>query len=314
MRAWLTAAAALAALTLSACGSGSAAAPASAATRQVAHAYGSTPVPAAPQRIAVLGDETLDFALSAGIKPVGVTTTRGLNTPNPYVADKVAGIPVVGAIREIDYEALAKTAPDLIVGSAGGVDQAAYQELTRIAPTVVVGDPAAEFWAWREVIAKSGDAFGKPEVATRLIGEVEARLGAAKKAAGDVKGAKVVLVRWGADGPTPMYRGMQAGQLMKEMGYGFPQLVDVEKGGHGQTLSMERLDEIDVDHIFISSLNPEAETALEEAKASPTWRALKAVKEDRVRIVRNDLWNNGYGALSALEFLKDFSTAMKLPS
>ncbi len=304
------AAGALVTLSLSACGGETSGAAGAGDTRQAAHAYGTSQVPAEPTRVAVLGDEALDFAIAAGITPVGVTTTRGLDTPNPYLADKVKDVPVVGNVREINYEALAKTGPDMIVGSATGVDEAAYKELSRIAPTVVIGDPAAQFRAWRDVVTEAGTAFGRPEVATKLVSDVEAELATVKSSLGDVSGRKVVLIRWGTDGPTPMYRGLQSAQLLGELGYGFPKIVDVEKGGHGATLSMERLDEIDVDHVFISALNPEADTALGQAKSSPTWRSLDAVKNDRVLTVRNDLWNNSSGGLAALEFLKDFTAKM----
>ncbi|GII91632.1 ABC transporter substrate-binding protein [Sinosporangium siamense] len=308
-------------LALSACGGGeTAAAPAgdggdkggAAATREVTHTLGTTKVPADPKRVVVLGDQTLDFAVAAGIKPVGISSTRGLSGPNPYIADQVAGVPVVGNLREINYEAVAKTEPDMIVAVGWLLDDASYKQLSGIAPTVTTGDPKAEIERWREDIVESGRVFGKPDVATRLVGEIEDKIKKTKEVLGDVKDEKVVLIRWADSGPTPMLRGMQAGQLLSELGYSWPSIVDKEAGGHGPALSLERLDEIDVDHIFVSTLNPAADKSLEEAKTQPAWTSLKAVKENRVKTVRNDLWNNSPGPLAAKAFLDDFAAQFKL--
>src|SRR5688572_5110288 len=99
-------AAALAALTVAACGTSStdtsaapaassSAAPAAApATREVKDATGTLiKIPAEPKRVVTLTQEDLDAALALGVTPVGITNGQGIDKPPAYLADKVQGIP-----------------------------------------------------------------------------------------------------------------------------------------------------------------------------------------------------------------------------
>jgi iron complex transport system substrate-binding protein len=112
--------------------------------RTVTHARGTTTIPAAPTRVAVLDSGELDSVLALGITPVAIAVPN--RTVPSYLADKVQGVPVVGDVGTINLEAVAAAKPDLILGSKLRVDQL-YDKLAAIAPTVLSIRPG---FPWKE--------------------------------------------------------------------------------------------------------------------------------------------------------------------
>ncbi|MFW6640873.1 ABC transporter substrate-binding protein [Nocardiopsis algeriensis] len=136
-------------LTLTACGGGSTeeSADAAADTVTVETDYGNVDIPADPQSIVALefGNEVL---LEAGITPAGVIEP----TPSLYTEEQMGILeqaPVVqSASLEINLEAVATAAPDLIIGGVREVSHADYEarkeDLEQIAPTVLLDFDGAD--------------------------------------------------------------------------------------------------------------------------------------------------------------------------
>jgi iron complex transport system substrate-binding protein len=141
--------------------SGCASTPASstAASTTVQSAYGEVSVPQRPERVAAVSYDTPWQLMSLEVKPVA--TIDYSRWADSFSADQMAWISdatAVGTYGEINFEALAATRPDLIIGTADEIDQATYERLSAIAPTVITG--GADRGDWQAITEQTAAATG----------------------------------------------------------------------------------------------------------------------------------------------------------
>lgn len=117
------------------------------ATRTVESAYGAVEVPATVERVAAVSYDTPWQLMSVGVQPIASIDYS--QWAANFTAEQLAFVQdaaVIGTFGEINYEAIAAAAPDLIVGDMYEVDQQGYERLSEIAPTVIVGGDARGDW------------------------------------------------------------------------------------------------------------------------------------------------------------------------
>jgi iron complex transport system substrate-binding protein len=109
--------------------------------------YGEVTVPAEPERVAAVSYDTPWQVMSLDI-PV-VATIDYSQWIDGYTEEQqayIADAQKVGTYGEINFEALAGAAPDIIVGDAYEVDEATFTRLSEIAPTVIIGGDERGDW------------------------------------------------------------------------------------------------------------------------------------------------------------------------
>src|SRR3712207_1214756 len=88
--------------------------------------FGTTEIPAEPQRVVTVGFNDQDFVLALGVTPVGERENLGEYdaSTRPWAEDLLPAedIPTVGG-EEINLEAVAALQPDLIVGGYSFIDR-----------------------------------------------------------------------------------------------------------------------------------------------------------------------------------------------
>ncbi|AVL95913.1 iron-siderophore ABC transporter substrate-binding protein [Microbacterium paraoxydans] len=205
----LGAAAALA-VTLSACSSS---APESTATTggnpasddafpvTVEHVYGETTIDEKPERVATIAWANHEVPLALGIVPVGMSkATWGDDDDNgilPWVEEKLDELggetPVLFDETDgIDYEAVADTAPDVILAAYSGLTQEEYDTLSKIAPVVAYPDVA---WGTSvdDMVEMNAKALGLEAEGEALIEDLHADADAALAANSALEGKKVLF-------------------------------------------------------------------------------------------------------------------------
>ncbi|MFF9567373.1 ABC transporter substrate-binding protein [Streptomyces sp. NPDC014685] len=281
---------------------------AASATRTVKDATGrAVEVPAHPKRIVTLTQEELDAVLALGVKPVGITNGQGLNKPPAYLADKVEGIDVVGNLLQPVMDKVVAAKPDLIL--AGDMqDEQVLEQLREITPaTLVTMAPTDD---WKLSLRGIGNALNKLDVANKVISEHESAAKAAGEKLGGNKGAEVSIVRWNPDGPSWMENKQFASGIALEMGLKRPKTQNKDGNAHTPSLSLEKINEIDGDWLFLSTLTSDGEQALEEVQSKAAYKELNAVKEGHVVTVNGSVWSTRGGPLAADEVIKDISKAL----
>ncbi|WP_145981355.1 ABC transporter substrate-binding protein [Pseudonocardia sp. HH130629-09] len=107
------------------------------------HAFGTTTIPARPQRVVALGSADVAVARVLGADVVGSLRNAGESQPQaPYLTPFPDGVLTISELEPLPLERIAAYRPDVIlaVSSYLVTDRDAYERLSAIAPTVVYRD------------------------------------------------------------------------------------------------------------------------------------------------------------------------------
>ena len=199
----------------------------------IEHRYGSTTVPAEPQRVVALGLTDVDPMLALGIKPVGFVDWYGpyeqadiRNGLWPWSHDAIGDArPTVmpGNDDTFNFETVASLRPDLIIARYTGMTAEEYGLASRIAPTVAQSAEHPDFQApWDFTTRVIGRALGRSERAEQLIAGVKDRFAQARRRYPEFSGRTAVLVDF--FGGVLLARGPLStpGKVLAELGFGYP--------------------------------------------------------------------------------------------
>ena len=154
----------------------------------IKHVYGETTIPEKPVRVAAVAWANHEVPLALGVVPVGMSkATWGDDDGDgvlPWVEDRLTELDAVTPVLfdetdGIDFEAIADTDPDVILGSYSGLTQEEYDTLSQIAPTIAYPEFA---WgtSWQDQILIGSKALGLATegeaLVDQLTGEIETAL------------------------------------------------------------------------------------------------------------------------------------------
>ncbi|SED94512.1 iron-siderophore ABC transporter substrate-binding protein [Ruania alba] len=168
----------------------------------VEHALGTTTVEEEPERVAAIGWANHEVALALGIVPVGMPITEWGDDDgdgvHPWVEsaleDLGAETPVLYDETDgIDFEAVADSAPDVILAAYSGLTQDDYDTLSQIAPVVAYPETA---WGtpWRQIIEVNSTALGLADEGDALVTQIEEKIAAAVAEHPQLDGATAMMV------------------------------------------------------------------------------------------------------------------------
>ncbi|MFE9674318.1 iron-siderophore ABC transporter substrate-binding protein [Streptomyces sp. NPDC006259] len=259
----------------------------------VEHAFGSTKINEAPQRVVSVGYTDDQTILAFGIKPVGMVDqypnpagrSPDINTQWPWVKERWGDTEPEVIMENGDsgphYEKIAALRPDLIIAVYSEIDQAAYDKLSKIAPTV--GRTKAEkepFSApWQDNALHIAKALGRAEEGEKLVRGIQDKLDAAKKAHPEFADETAVALSWYENSVAPFTSTDVRGRLLTGIGFRYRTEIDkVADGSFYTKLSPERIDLVDVDRVFV--INDKADT--DALKKFALFTNLDAVKNGKV--------------------------------
>ncbi|GAA3192287.1 ABC transporter substrate-binding protein [Actinocorallia longicatena] len=269
----------LGAASLTACGSSSdekktpapAAASASAAAFPVSidHKFGTTTIPAKPERVVTVGWSDQDFVLALDVVPVSTREWFAEYPTYPWVKAKLGGQKLPTFSAELNFEAIAAQRPDLIIAIYETINKENYEKLSKIAPTVVQSaDYPDEQTPWDVQTLTTGKALGKSAEAQALVDKVKTKISDAVKTHPEFAG-KTLVVDYGPEKRQHWIVPAKDPRRTLFDALGFT-AQDVK-----EDLSEERLDLIDKDVLFVNGATKSA------MLTSPVFSRLGVVKEDR---------------------------------
>lgn len=301
-----TAAFALAAITLAGCASGSAGGDADDTTSSsstgfpvtIEHALGETVIESQPERVATIAWGNQDVALALGVVPVGSDTQLwawdGDTKPGFYewTNDKLEELggeepALFDATDGIDFEAIADTAPDVILAALSGLSEEDYATLSDIAPVVAYPE-IPWFTPWRDQIVMNAEGLGLAAEGEDLVADLEQQIADASADAGFEGKTAAFFFASPADLSTvSIYTGGDARTaFLQDLGFDLPQVaIDAAAdGAFYQEFSAENADQLaDVDVIVTYG----DDTLLPALQADPLWSTLPAVQAGAVVAVGN---------------------------
>lgn len=272
--------------------------------REITHAMGTTEVPDAPVRVAVLTNEGTEALLHMGVVPVGAAQSWAGDPFYPHLADKLVGTVSLGTETAINLEVLASLEPDLIIGTLFRHEKV-YEQLSAIAPTVLSATIGPQ---WLENYAFYGEAVGRGDEARENVAAFKARAAELGEAIGEGLEEEISLVRF-APGRTRIYSDHSfAGVVLDLVGFERPVLQRSEETF--VQIGKERIPEMGGDRIFYFAPdddNEESLANLEDWLHDPIFMQLEAVKAGKATRVGELAWNLGGGIYSAYMMLDDLA-------
>ncbi|MFE1202334.1 iron-siderophore ABC transporter substrate-binding protein [Streptomyces sp. NPDC058762] len=259
----------------------------------VEHAFGTTKIDKAPERVVSVGYTDDQTVLAFGIKPVGMVDqypnppgrSPDINTQWPWVKDKWGDSKPEVVMKNGDtgpnYEKIAALRPDLIVAVYSEIDRAAYDKLSRIAPTVgrTKGEKEPFSAPWQDNALHIAKALGKAEEGEKMVADIQGKLDAAKQAHPEFAEQTAVVLSWYKDSVAPFTSTDVRGRLVTGIGFKYQTKIDEVAGGDFYTtLSPERVDLVDVDRVFV--INDKADQ--DALKKFELFTNLDAVKNGKV--------------------------------
>lgn len=261
----------------------------------IEHAYGETVIEAKPERVATVAWANHEVPLALGIVPVGMSKATWGDDDNdgilPWVEEKLdelGGEPPVlfDETDGIDYEAVADTAPDVILAAYSGLTQEEYDTLSKIAPVVAFPDVA---WGTsvEDMIEMNSEALGLEKEGDALIEQLDADAEAALAEHPALKDAKVLFGYFDMSDLSKIGYYTAADTrpgYLHELGLPLPQIVEDSADSDQFYLEVsaeeaQRFDDVD---LFVTYGDDSTVATLQ---ADPLLSKIPAIAEGRIAIL-----------------------------
>ncbi|KPF55140.1 iron-siderophore ABC transporter substrate-binding protein [Rhizobium sp. AAP116] len=289
----------LAAILLSLSGSTVVAAEEAGFPLEISHALGQTTVPEKPHRVATVAWANHEVPLALGIVPVGMAAANFGDDDGdgllPWVSERLkslgADAPVLFDEGDgIDFEAVAGTAPDVILAAYSGLSQSDYDTLSQIAP--VIAYPQAP-WStdWRETIRFDSAGMGMAPDGEALIADIEQKIAAEVAKYPELNGKRAMFVTHldATDLSIVNFYTTQDTRVrfFADLGLSMPKSVMQASttGSFAGSISAEQIDLFDDVDILVTYGD---QALIEAMKANPLLSHMPAVKHDAIVTLGRD--------------------------
>ncbi len=225
----------------------------------ITHAYGEAVLSSVPEKVVSVGYGEHETLLVLGVVPVAV---RDHWNDMPYATgswvpeklrNKLSEAEPLVLSKELDFEAIADLAPDVIVGIYSGMTQEEYGFLAQIAPTIVQPAEYGKYGTpWQVVTRMLGQVLGKTVEAEQLISGIHNRIDDIRARHPEFVGATAAIARvknlTEAVVSTSQHRRTH---LLHQLGFVTPpEYAEMAGDRPVVTLSEERMDLLDTDVIL----------------------------------------------------------------
>ncbi len=264
---------------------------------------GDIDVPADPQRIVVLAGDQLDALCALGLQSriVAAALPDGSESQPSYLGTVIHNVPPAGSRSAPDMAAIAAAKPELILGSAA-LTPDDYGQFLAIAPTVFTAAPGA---GWQDTLRAVGAATGRAGAADELIADFTS---SAKQSgvAADAEHYQASVVQLTEDTVRVYGTDNFPGSVLTAVGADRPASQRfTDKPFVELSDSATDLSAADGDIIYVSFDSPAAKGRAATVMDSDAWRALSAVRDNRVFVVNNEIWQRGQGLVAARAVVAD---------
>jgi iron complex transport system substrate-binding protein len=268
----------------------------------IEHAFGETTIEAQPERVATVAWMNHEVPIALGVEPVGMAAasygdddTDGIlpwvEGPLGELATETGEEPVLFDETEgIDFEAVADTAPDVILASYSGLTQEEYDTLSQIAPTIAYPEVA---WgtSYTDMIEMNSEALGLAAEGEALAEELDAEVEAAFAEHEVLAGKNVMFAYIDPNDLSQVgfYTSLDTRPaFLEEYGMGTPAIVAEESEGTDEfytTVSSERADDFSDVDLIVTYGDPE--TLLPAMQDDPLLSKIPAVADGHVAVLED---------------------------
>lgn len=236
-------------------------------------------IPANPERI--IASYLEDNLVALGITPVAQWSVNEGTSIQKYLQDYLKDVPTLP--HDLPFEVVTSFTPDLLImPSAETVEGTKYEQYAKIAPTYVL--EVENNSDWRDKFLKIGEIFGKREEAQQVLAEYEKKAKASKEIIQNAIGTESAAAIWLVNNNFFIVsENVSSGAVLYgDLGLTTPSVVKEISStatGNWSAISLERLAELDADHIFL--INSDKGNGAEMLK-DPVWKNIPAVKNGNI--------------------------------
>ncbi|MBG0717226.1 ABC transporter substrate-binding protein [Microbacterium sp. 2C] len=254
------------------------------------HAFGTSTLDTAPERVAVVTDVDLDIALALGLEPViypgydlgawqaETISERGLELESYDPADG------------IDFEAIAAAAPDAILATSGWSLDEDYDKLSSIAPVIAyTSEDGLDAMTWIDRTELAGCALGLVDEATAAIDDVQDAFAQAAADHPEFSGKTITYAVIHPDQITySSYEGSDV-TFFTDLGFTLPETA-AEFTSDTAGLSKENLDKLEADVLVIGfPFGGEGLMSRDELETDPLFQSLDVVQRGAYGVIGEDV-------------------------
>lgn len=268
----------------------------------IEHAYGTTEIPADPERIATVNWSNEEVPLALGVVPVGMAKANFDGSDLlPWTQEKLEELGATGdkapvlfdETEGVDFEAVADTEPDVILAAYSGLTEEDYDRLSEIAPTVPF--PKGQIaWGttWRESIEIGSKAMGMEDEGNALLADLEQQIEERSAEYPDISDKKTMFLTYVDPddlSQVAFYSTHDArSQFLTDLGMGTPDAIrewSEENDEFVGVLSAEQSDDFDDVDIIVTYGDEET---LEALQNDPVFGQIPAVRDGAVVLLSAD--------------------------
>lgn len=249
--------------------------------RTLEHASGEVTIPGNPERI--LAPYLEDSLVALGVEPVAQWSIG--EDVLDYLQPQLGDVPTIS--WDLPLEQTLSQEPDLIIfNSPSSLQNGTYEEYEQIAPTYIYKDEVNS--AWRERLSRMGEILNKQDAADEALAEFDQKVEKTKESLEEAIGDESVAFIWTLGEEFYVFESSRYGAevLYNEVGLTQPKFVqNLEQEEQWNPISLEKLGELDADHVFV--VGEENETGFEILENSSVWQSIPAAKNDQVYTMNN---------------------------
>lgn len=272
----------------------------------IVHSMGKTKINGTPKKIITLFNGATDAAIALNIKPIAIVDSWLEKPIYKYLRSSLLGVEQLGLETQPNIEKIALLKPDLIIATKVRHEKI-YKILNKIAPTIVI-DKIVDF---KKTVEIMGKALNKEKEAKKILTNWNSRVKRINKKLFNRCGTKstqsISAINVRADYLRVYLEKSYLGTILRDIGYVIKNNDKYPNNVYIKLTSKESLPLVDAD-VFILLKQSEQKIILnnyKKLKKHPLWKALKAVKTNKVYEVNPITWSFSTGILGANLVLDD---------
>ncbi|MGB3375997.1 MAG: iron-siderophore ABC transporter substrate-binding protein [Microbacterium sp.] len=256
--------------------------------------------------VVALGWSDAEVALALGAQPVGVYDWQGFGAESKGVGSwatdlfgDVSPTIIQNIGDELDYEAIQKLDPDLILNTRSAGDEAQFTRLSQIAPTVYAPEGTGAYATrWDVQTQLIADALGKSDEGEKLITEVQDGIDEAAAEHPEFTGKTAVTATKFGDSYGAYIAGDARWDIIADLGFTQnPPVLELPANGFYVALSAEQVVALDADAAVMFPIG----YTLDELESDPLIASLQVVQDGRtVFLSDTDVVAQAFSAASPL--------------
>ncbi|RDW16256.1 ABC transporter substrate-binding protein [Oceanobacillus chungangensis] len=249
---------------------------------------GEVTIPLGAERIIAPFHE--DALLALGVTPVAKWAIG--ESLQFHLEDKLQDVPKLE--WTLPLEQVLSHEPDLIILENNMENyEGAYEDYSKIAPTYVMTEETTG--DWRKQIEVFGQLLGMEIEAEQALSGYEDLVADAGKQLEEAIGDETIAAIWVIGGKFFVFEKDRhsADALYSEVGLHYPSFIEElgEATPEWNPISLEKLSELDADHVFL--LAAEGEEGIETLENSTVWQSIPAAQNDQVYMLEDaSSWTN----------------------